>query len=105
MSSGYQGDAFVFGLQKNGVFEGNRCIGGRIAPYMLKNCSIINNEVIDSVSQGIALSFPSQNVEIAHNRIWNCAAQGINTNNQLEHNFSSSFGNNISIHSNKIYSP
>jgi parallel beta-helix repeat protein len=105
MSSGYQGDAFVFGLQKNSRFEGNRCIGGRIAPYMLKNCSINNNEVIDSVSQGIALSFPSQNVDIAHNRIWNPAAQGVLTNNQLEHDFTTSIGNNITIHDNKIYSP
>ena len=85
LESAWTGDSFSFSLQKNGKFNNNLCLGGRIAFYMQDGSKCEGNEVVDSVNHGIFVAAPFRDINVAGNVISSCASSGINIQNQLEH--------------------
>lgn len=99
----WSGDSVSFSLQKNGIASSNIIRGGKLAVYMCANCSIERNIIYDSVSNGIHLSFPSNNIIIDGNTIYECQSSGIKLSNQVEHGTFTPSDYNISIICNTIY--
>ena len=83
--SSWNGDAFSFSLQKNGVFSNNYCEGGRIAFYMCRESECNNNKIVNSLAQGIFVAAPCQDNVIIGNKIHISVSSGIKVQNQLEH--------------------
>lgn len=99
----WAGDSVSFSLQKNGIFSSNIIRGGKIAIYMCRDTIINSNSVYDSVSNGIHVSFPSQNIKIYKNIIYESSDSGIKLTNQLEHGLFVPTNYQIEIYGNKIY--
>lgn len=101
--SKWSGDTISFSLQKNGLVKDNIIRGGKLAIYMCKDTIITKNKIYDSTSQGIYLSFPSNNIIISFNDIYECKEAGIKMKNQVEHGANDKNIYNISIKHNKLY--
>lgn len=99
----WSGDNITYALQKNGNFSSNIVRGGRVGIYMCSNVSVKKNIVYDSTSNGIYVSFPSHNIIISNNKIYECESSGIKLANQIEHGDFNSSDNNITISNNSIY--
>ena len=101
--SQWSGDAVSFSLQNNGIFHNNIVRGGKLVIYMCKNSDINKNIFYDSINTGIHISFPSHNVSIINNKIYECIASGIKSSNQTEHGFIGKSPYNLIIKNNFIY--
>lgn len=99
----WSGDSVSFSLQKNSNFTDNIIRGGKVAVYMCSGCAIENNIIYDSTTNGIYLSFPSDNITIANNKIYECQASAIKMANQVEHGPFTPFNYSIKVSDNKIY--
>lgn len=99
----WAGDSVSFSLQKNGRFENNIIRGGKVAAYMCRDTTIKRNIIFDSTTNGIYLSFPSHNLTISHNRIYECKHSGIKMANQSEHGTFTETDYNIQVLQNNIY--
>jgi parallel beta-helix repeat protein len=85
MYSLWNGDAFSFSLQREGIISNNLFIGGRIAFYMCINSECNYNSIVNSINQGIFIASPCLYNSVIGNRIYNPASSGIKIQNQLEH--------------------
>jgi hypothetical protein len=83
--SGWWGDSFAFALQKNGLVQHNKIVGGKLAVYLCRDCVVKNNVITDSVSQGIWVSTPSSGNVVQQNFISGVVASGIKISKNLEH--------------------
>jgi hypothetical protein len=101
--SDWAGDAVSYSLQINGSFNNNFIRGGRLAVYMCRNCLIVKNTISDSTSHGIYVSFPSSNLKIYNNMIYNSTYAGINLENQMEHGSFTPYNYVIDIAANTIF--
>lgn len=99
----WAGDSVSFSLQKNGRFENNIVRGGKVAIYMCRDSSFKRNIIFDSSTNGIFLSFPSHNLTISQNRIYECKHSGIKMANQGEHGPFTESDYNIQVLENNIY--
>lgn len=79
------GDALVFTLQRNGVVDGNKMSSGGISFYM-NHASVCNqNTILRSPNYGIYLTVPSNQVEIANNKIIHSQKSGIKVGRMSDH--------------------
>lgn len=101
--SQWSGDCVSFSLQVNGIFNNNIIRGGKLAIYMCKKSNFTNNIIYDSINSGIHVSFPSHNLNIVSNKIYECDASGIKLSNQVEHGTFTTTPYNITIRNNYIY--
>lgn len=101
--SNWSGDNVAFCLQKNGRVSDNIIRGGKLAVYMCRDTNIKANTIYDSTSNGIYISFPSHNIVLDCNKIYECQASAIKLANQAEHGAFTSSPYNIIIHDNKLY--
>jgi parallel beta-helix repeat protein len=100
--SNWEGDCVTFALQKNGKIFNNIIKRGKIALYMITDCSVYHNYIFDSLAHGIICSLPSKNVLIKNNYIKNSKCAGINVMKQLEHGNFNPYDYNINIDTNTI---
>lgn len=101
--SHWSGDCVSISLQIKCVVKNNIIRGGKFAVYMCKSSDILDNVVYDSIDSGIHISLPSENLNIVHNRIYECATSGIKISNQVEHGPFSRTPSNIILKRNTIY--
>lgn len=79
------GDALVFTLQRNGVVDGNKVSAGGISFYM-NHASVCNqNTILRSPNYGIYVTVPSNQVEIANNKIIHSQKSGIKVGRMSDH--------------------
>jgi hypothetical protein len=83
--SNYSGDSISFSLQYNSQFVNNFTRGGKVAIYMCRTCNVYNNTIIDSITNGIYISLPSDNLTFNCNKIYDSTYSGITIKNQQEH--------------------
>lgn len=101
--SKFDGDGISFSVQKNGLVENNTVIGTRISFYICKDSNVINNNIVNSVSNGITISTPSENNTISGNVIKGSKASGIKVSEECDYVFNKNlYGNNINIKNNTI---
>lgn len=101
--SKWSGDSVAFCLQIRGFFVNNIIRGGKLAVYMCRNANIEHNTIYDSVTNGIYISLPSNNLIVRENKISECTDSAIKIANQMEHGEFTSSNYNILLLSNKIY--
>lgn len=99
----YSGDSVSFSLQYNGQFVGNVIRGGRLAVYMCRTVNIYNNQITDSNSHGMYVSFPSDNLSIIGNSIYGSTYSAIKMSNQMEHGAFTTYPYNIIIQCNTLF--
>jgi nitrous oxidase accessory protein NosD len=99
----FVGDSVSYSLQYKGQFVGNIIRGGKLAVYMCRTTNIYNNIINDSTSQGIYLSFPSDNISLIGNKIYNSRHSSIKMGNQLEHGIFTGYNYNIIVQHNTIF--
>lgn len=79
------GDALVFTLQRNGVVDGNKVSSGGLSFYM-NHASLCNqNTILRSPNYGIYVTVPSNQVEIANNKIIHSQKSGIKVGRISDH--------------------
>lgn len=107
LESTWDGDAFSFSLQKNGVISNNYCDGGRIAFYMCRESDCCNNSIVNSANQGIFVGCPAYSNNVNENKIYNSASSGFKIQNQLEHTplLDGQRGFNNNFNNNTIFTP
>jgi len=79
------GDALVFTLQKNGVVDGNKVTSGGISFYMNRASVCNQNTVLRSPNYGIYVTLPSDQIEIANNKIIQSQKSGIKVGRMTDH--------------------
>ena len=92
-----------FSLQYKGQFVGNFVRGGKLALYMCRTTNVYNNTFTDSTTNGIYVSFPSDNISIIGNKIYNTTYSGIVMKNQIEHGTFTPYIYNIIVQLNTIF--
>lgn len=101
--SDYSGDSVSYSLQYDGQFVKNFIRGGKVALYMCRNINMYNNTLVDSTSNGIYISFPSDNLTLLNNTISNTTYSSIIMKNQIEHGTFTPYSYNILIRYNTIF--
>ncbi len=101
--SDYSGDSVSYSLQYNGQFVKNFIRGGKVALYMCRTVNVYNNVLMDSTSNGMYISFPSDNLTILNNTISNTTYSSIIMKNQIEHGTFTPYQYNILIKYNTIF--
>ena len=99
----YTGDSVSFCLQYNSQFVKNFIRGGKAAIYMCRTCNVYNNTIVDSNSNGLFISLPSDNLTITCNKIYNSTYSGLVAKDQLEHGSFTRYSYNIIINYNTIF--
>lgn len=99
----YSGDSISFSLQYKGQFVGNVVRGGKIAVYMCRTTNVYDNQVTDSVTNGIYVSLPSDNLSIIGNKIYGSKYSSIKVSNQMEHGAFTPYPYNIVVQCNTIF--
>lgn len=99
----FSGDGVSFSLQYMSQFVNNIIRGSKLAVYMCRTTNIYGNTFFDSLSNAIYLSFPSDNIPIIGNKIYNSSHSGIKMANQLEHGAFTPSDYNILIKHNLIF--
>ncbi len=101
--SDYSGDSISFSLQYLSQFVGNFIRGGKVAIYMCRTTNVYNNTIVNSTSNGIYVSLPSDNLSIICNKIYHSTYSSIKISNQVEHGSFTSYNYNIVVQHNKIH--
>jgi hypothetical protein len=99
----FTGDSVAFCLQYNSQFVKNFIRGGKAAIYMCRTCNVYNNTIMDSNSNGLFVSLPSDNLTITCNKICNSTYSGLVVKDQLEHGSFTRYSYNIIINYNTIF--
>lgn len=101
--SNYSGDSVSFSLQYRSQFVGNIVRGGKVAIYMCRTTNVYNNTIIDSNTNGFFVSFPSDNLSIVGNKIYNSKHSGICMKNQTENTPFTPYDYNIIVDHNTVF--
>jgi len=99
----YSGDSVSFTLQYNSQMVGNFVRGGEIAIYMCRSTNVYDNIDTDSTGNGIFVSFPSDNISMIGNKIYNSTYSALKMANQLEQGAFTAYDYNITVRNNIIF--
>lgn len=99
----FSGDSVAFCLQYNSQFVKNFIRGGKAAIYMCRTCNVYGNTIMDSNSNGLFVSLPSDYLTITCNKICNSTYSGLVIKDQLEHGNFTRYSYNIIINYNTIF--
>jgi parallel beta-helix repeat protein len=101
--SDFSGDSVSYSLQYNGQFVKNFIRGGKVAIYMCRTVNVYSNTLMDSTTNGLYISFPSDNLTLLSNVISNTTYSSIIMKNQVEHGTYATYPYNILIRYNTIF--
>lgn len=85
ITSAFRGDSVVFALQTSGEVRGNTIAGGMLSLFMNREVVCEENLLVDSQTNGLFVSLPSQDVVVSGNTVMGSAYSAIVLKPQLEH--------------------
>lgn len=78
-------DGVSYSLMYKSEFKNNVINGTKLAIYMVKDCTVTNNIINDSIGVGVFISTPCTNLNFYNNEIHRQMYDGIIISEQLEH--------------------